>query len=318
MRFPSRLRRFLSVAAALAALAGCSDRTAQSLGGMPAVQPATASLDAFPVNNGVYISMGNPGQTNLYALPDSKNVASKCAIATGVAHGIGVDSVGTLWVTNPGSSQITSYTKGSCTQAALTLNETNGVPFDVAISSTGMVYVADIQGTGGTHGLISVYNEGDSTPSSTLTDPEIVQVRAVAVDDVGNVFGSCVKEQKSFVIEFKHGKMPGTLLRLQVGIADGLEFDAHQNLIVVDPGSRRIQIFAPPYQGAPTSSFPLKGSSEYAKLDAANKNLYASDFSSGSVDVFQYPSGTFKYSITNGLIQSHGVVGIAVDPASKN
>src|SRR5471032_1710028 len=112
MRTQSRLSYFLTVTASLAILAGCSSGTVQSVAeGQQSVARVIGGhnqLDVLNVTNGVYTSMGNPGQTNLYALPNSKNVAPKCSIATGVAHGIGVDSIGTLWVTNPASSQITS------------------------------------------------------------------------------------------------------------------------------------------------------------------------------------------------------------------
>jgi sugar lactone lactonase YvrE len=274
---------------------------------------ASAALN--PGMNGVYVSMAN--QANLYKLPDSKNAPPKCMIATNISKGMAVDTAGTLWVTNAGSHQVTTYKKGTCTQAKLTLNEPNGVPWDVAISSTGTVYVADIVDLGGNHGVISVYKKGAKKPSFALTDPAMTTSRAIAIDKAGNVFVSCVKErQKSCIIEFEKGKMPGRYLDVQISIAAGLEFDANQNLLVDDPGARQIETFPPPYKGVPTTTFALRGSSDFGKLDAANKNYYASDFSNGSVDVFQYPSGTYRYSITNGLIQSNAVIGIAVDPAS--
>ena len=268
------------------------------------------------VTNGVYVSMAQ--QVNLYALPDSANLPPTCTFATNFSKGMAVDSVGRLWVTNTGSHQVTTYRKGTCHRTKLTLNEPNGVPFDVAISRNDTVYVADIVDSAGNHGVVSVYKKGATTPSSTLTDDGMTTARAVAIDKLGNVFVSCVKERQSAcIIEFANGQMPGKYLDVQVGIAAGLEFDTQQNLLVDDPGAREIKSFAPPYEGTRTTAFPLRGSSDFGKLDAANQNFYASNFSQGRVDVFSYPSGTYEYSISNGLVQSNAVIGIAVDPGSK-
>ena len=53
-----------------------------------------------------------------------------------------------------------------------------------------------------------------------------------------------------------------------------------------------------------------------AKLDAANKNLYVSDRTNGTVDVYSYPAGKYEYSISNGLSASDDPTGVAGDPAS--
>ncbi|PYX30942.1 MAG: hypothetical protein DMG80_11250 [Acidobacteria bacterium] len=285
-------------------------QTPDDLGGTSSPNSLTA------VANGVYVSMAQ--QVNLYALPHSTNLPPTCTFATNFSKGMAVDTVGRLWVTNTGSRQVTTYRKGTCHRTKLTLNEPNGVPFDVAISRNGTVYVADIVDSAGNHGVVSVYKKGTTTPSSTLTDEKMTTARAIAVDRSGNVFVSCVRERRNAcIIEFANGQMPGKYLDVQVGIAAGLEIDTQQNLLVDDPGAREIKSFAPPYQGVRTTAFPLRGSSDFGKLDAANKNFYASNFSQGRVDVFSYPSGAYEYSITNGLVQPNAVIGIAVDPASK-
>lgn len=86
---------------------------------------------------------------------------------------------------------------------------------------------------------------------------------------------------------------------------------------MIDPGSRLAEIFAPPYKGAPGATVSLRGSSEFGKLDAKNKNLYVSNFSSGTVDVFAYPAGRYEYSVSNGL-QADALQGVAVFPRTKN
>ena len=275
--------------------------------------------DARVAKSNVYASEFNPSVTNRYALPDSTNVAPKCSIATNSVNGLGVDVAGTLWVPQGTVNLVTTYAKGTCRAAALTLNEPNGQPADIAFSAAGTVYVSDIFGPGNAPGLISVYAKGASAPSSTLTDPSIEEADGVAVDKAGDVFLSTYHASSgtSTVVEFKKGKMPGRTLALS-GFSQGigLEFDAAQNLIAVDYSAGLVESFAPPYAGAPFATFPTKGSSLFGKLDRANKNLYVSDSTNGAIDVYAYPTGTYEYSISNGLTQANFVEGVAVDPSA--
>jgi hypothetical protein len=313
--------QFLAIAAGVAALPACSTDGARaptgiSATGAAALQRTGSSSLADPFNNrratsGVYVAMEQ--QANLYAIPDANNAAASCTVPTEFSKGIGIDANGTLWIPNA-SGIIASYKKGTCKAGPRTLTDTLGIPNDIAFSSTGTAYVV----VETAKPIISVYGKGSNAPTSSLSDPAVTAMRGVAVDGAGNVFVSCVKEQeRSCVMEFKGGAMPGKFLSISVGISDGLEIDAKHNLIVVDPGAREAEVFAPPYQGAPTSAFGLRGSSEFGKLDAANANFYASNFSSGTIDVFTYPAGTYEYSISNGLAVD-GVWGIAVYPPSKH
>lgn len=325
MRIPSQLGRLSSAAATLVILAGCSGGGAQSSGSTFTL-PASGLLgDRYPLGavtkSGVYVSTYNPSQTNLYAIPDSKNVAPTCSIATHYVQGIGVDSAGTLFVPQIGPTAVTTYSKGTCTPAALTLSVPSGSPFDIAFSSAGTVYLVIFRGKFGPPGFISVYPKGASTSTATLSDPAAYYVRGVAVDKAGDVFLAfeCSSCGSSSIIEFKKGKMPGTILKLTgLTYVTGLEFDASQNLLAMDTGSGLVEVFAPPYKGAPRSTFPAGGFPLFGKLDRVNRNLYVSDYSNGTVDVYTYPSGTFEYSISNGLIQANYVEGVAVDPSSKN
>ena len=86
--------------------------------------------------------------------------------------------------------------------------------------------MADIVDSDGNHGVVSVYQKGTTTPSSTLTDEKMTTARAIAVDRSGNVFVSCVRERRNAcIIEFANGQMPGKYLGVQVGITTGLEID---------------------------------------------------------------------------------------------
>ncbi|GAC1393791.1 MAG: hypothetical protein NVSMB31_13490 [Vulcanimicrobiaceae bacterium] len=89
---------------------------------------------------------------------------------------------------------------------------------------------------------------------------------------------------------------------VQPNIAAGLQIDLNHNLVVVDPGAGLVELFSPPYPGAPA---------------ATKSTLYVSTFNTGTVDWFAYPSGAYQHSISNGM-QPNTVQGVAVLPAAKN
>lgn len=269
----------------------------------------------------LYAAEFNPSQTNLYALPDHKNSAPKCSIATQYVNDIGVDATGTLWVPQGGIDQVTTYSRGTCSQSSAILNEPYGQPADIAFGAGGTNYVSDIFNKNGGAGLVSVYPKGASAPASTLTDPGIEEADGIAIDRAGDVFVSTyhASTSSSTVVEFKKGKMPGRTLHLTGETeADGLTFDAHQNLIVADYHQVEIEVYAPPYSGRPVATFPVKGSPSYLKLDSSETSLYVSNSATGSVDVFAYPSGAFRYTVTNGLSQPAFVDGVAVEPTAPH
>ena len=324
MGFPVFSRAYPSLAA-LAFLAGCAG--GQSSSGIPPTASSASQAVAFGAallvdpsraSSTLYASTFNPSQVNGYALPDKRNVAPACTFATSYVFDMGVDSHGTLWVPQANPNVVTTYKKGTCTPAALTLNEPANLGADIAFSSAGTVYLLMIGGSSG--GYASVYPKGAKNPTRSLTDPAIGGAGGIAVDAAGDVFISYLNQQnQSAIIEFKNGRMPGTVLALTgLSFVEGLEFDSHQNLVAIDFGSQQAEIFAPPYAGAPASTFPLAGTSQYGKLDESNKNLYVADNTTGSIDVYAYPTGTYEYGVTNGLTQANTVEGVAVEPAAKN
>ncbi len=75
-----------------------------------------------------------------------------------------------------------------------------------------------------------------------------------------------------------------------------------------------IDIFTPPYSSAATRTITPKGEPVYGKLDSTGTHPYVSNSTAGSADVYTYKTGTYVYSITNGLSPNNFVEAIAVDP----
>ncbi|MEO6991117.1 MAG: SBBP repeat-containing protein [Candidatus Baltobacteraceae bacterium] len=291
---------------------------------MSVISPPAADLvigagqDNATAAGGLYVAQYKINLVNEYALPDTKNDPPKCVDAVpgpeGYVNGVGVNAQHVLYVPGfyAGKAQVLTFA-ANCGSAGPTLNDPNGFTVDVAFDNAkGTVYVADPSTNG-----IDAYAKGATSPTRTLSSSVIQRPYGVAVDRVGNVFLSGTTS--SNVVEFPKGHQKGSRVLGLTGLKFpvGLEFDLKNNLIVIDD-SAGILIYAPPYSGAPNHTFATKGTADYGKLDAANHNFYVNNLSNGSADVYAYPSGKYRYSITNGLSVNNTVTGIAVDPPSPN
>lgn len=274
-----------------------------------------AGKDGAKASGGLYVTQELERFVNEYALPDSANSPAACtdSVPEG-ATSIAVSARHTLYVPVEhfigGFQKFPIYTFGpNCGSKGHTLIEQLGYPTDVAIDNKrGRVYVSWYALYGSTSGVI-VYDKDSIYPTRLLSDSATFSEGGLAVDSLGNVFQSV----GAGILEFPGGRQKGSSVISGIG-AFGLEIDRKDNLIASEFTS--IDVYAPPYTGAPTLTIPTKGTTFFVKLDAANQNLYVSDYTNGSVDVYAYPSGAYEYSITNGLTQAKIVYGIAVDPPS--
>lgn len=327
MRIPHSLGLALSASAAVAVLAACSGAGQQSLslpmqsqsqqsvlrGSMITADPVADA--STTVAGGLYVAQMTENFVREYTLPNKGNMAPRCTdtFAQTDVNGIGVNAKRVLYVPDGGARKILTFAP-NCGAAGPTLIASHGRPTDVAFDNTAnnTVYVAD-----SSTNCIDVYDKGATLPTRTLCNAAIKGSLGDAVDAQGNVYQSGVSSAN--IARYLKGQQTGSTILGLTGLKNpvGLEFDTKGNLIVID-SSNGILIYAPPYKGAPTKRISTKGSSFYGKLDAANLNLYVGDFTFGSADVYSYPSGTFEYSITNGLNLNNGITGVAVDPPSAN
>ncbi len=304
---------------AAALLAGCAGATSQTpvagvepMAGRSAVaQPIDLLLPA-KTPGGLYVGQFSANVINEYTLPDKNNSAPRCTVGfVGAVNGIGVNAKHVLYVPNDSPRGIYLWA-ANCGKSLPTLSDGNGQPADVAFDGT-TVYVDDA-----TTGGIDVFAHGATAPTGTLSNAAIAGSNfGVAVDGKHNVFESS-QTGSGVVVEYAGGKEPGSVLAITgTATPQGLEFDKKGNLLVMDT-TNGVLIYAPPYDGAPKHVITPQNFSVYAKLDAANKNLYLSDIVMGTVDAYTYPAGAFEYSISNGLLQGNSVEGIAVDPPAKD
>ena len=330
----------LSAAAALALLAGCSGGSAiapkpatpashgsvgqlghyaviSALSGLPKgfvpVKPSHSNFVApnSAGNGEVYISSFLATTINAYKIPDSNNHAPKCTDSPiNSPNGINMGPNRTLWDPDGGTRTIIPFAKNCGGEGTPVASFNSNQPSDVAFGN-GNMYVANTGGFG-----IDVYTGG--VYSTTLTNPALTgNVFGVATDGT-NVFASSTANE---IVEFVGGAEPGVVLTSSgmtgTSAPGGMTFDKHHKLIVVDIVNGLL-VYAPPYEQAPSKTAAVHGSSVYGHLDKTNEFLYVGDFANGAVDVYSYPGLHYKYSITNGLVQSNDVEGVAVDFVGDN
>ncbi len=244
---------------------------------------------------------------------DKKNAPPKTCEPASSTNGIRIDRQGNLWVPDGKADTTTEYAP-DCGAAKLTIPDPDGEPADVGFDNHANVYILNINNVSGPP-VVHVYTSS-GTEIRTLTDPSFSELFGVNSDNKGNVFVSNLTSGNvGNVVEFKNGKMPGKQLSgVRLKLPGVPVFDSANNLIISDWSSNRtIDVFAPPYTGAPTTSH-LMGPSIWCPLDHAERHIYCGDAGHGAIDVYAYPGGAYLYSFTAGLSASELVTGVAPDP----
>lgn len=230
-------------------------------------------------------------------------------------NGIAIDRAGNLWVPDGRANTTTEYGP-DCGSAKLTIPDPTGEPADVGFDGKNRVYILNLNNVSGPP-TVEYYNSTTGAQLGTLSDPSFNILFGVGTDSLGNVFVSNLTTNNvGIVIEFPHGKMPGSQLSgINLGLPGAPTFDRANNLIITDWLRETIDVFSPPYTGSPTTS-PLMGSSIWCKLNHDQIHLFCGDADNGSIDVYAYPGNAYKYSYTSGLSPDALVTGVAPAPAA--
>jgi hypothetical protein len=111
--------------------------------------------------------------------------------------------------------------------------------------------------------------------------------------------------------------MPGVVLdptKIGEDFPGGVLVDRSDNLLLVDQNTRSIYVYAAPYTAPAFSTIQLKGTTVYCAMGLHDERLYCLDYEYGSVDAYEYPSGRYLYSYTNGIDSNYDPIGIAIQP----
>jgi hypothetical protein len=282
----------------------------------PSWMKAPPAGDASARNNHIAVAQFGAASILWFPLNNKTNKPPTICQSASSTNGIAIDRGGNLWVPDGRADTTTEYGP-NCGASKLTIPDPTGEPADVGFSGKNRVYVLNINDVSGPP-TVGVYNRDSGTQVGTLSDPSFAVLFGIGTDRKGNVFVSNLESDNvGNVVEFPKGKMPGKQLSgVSLGLPGAPAFDRHNNLIITDWLAETIDVFAPPYSGAPATS-PLMGSSIWCKLNVREKNLYCGDADSGSIDVYGYPGNAYKFSYTAGLSPSNLVTGVAPAPAAR-
>lgn len=221
MRLSSQFGLFLTGAAAIALLAGCSGGGSLVPGANAPVSPRSQSVRNPGVINDTIASMLRPTTwlskvapthragfvdvAGVNALRGNQIIISEVAYNTvsiyggdgqlnalltlGLSEpqGLATDAAENLYVANTLKSNIVVYSK-PYTSPGLTLNDTDQYPAGVAVSNVGIVGVTNIQSVAGGAGSVSFYPKRSTVACATVSDPIWVRVLFDAFDAAGNLF----------------------------------------------------------------------------------------------------------------------------------
>jgi hypothetical protein len=295
---------------AVSPVSATHDRSTHHLVGIDAIVPeATKGY--------LYVGQFSGTPVQEYHLDNKRNKAELCSLSGTSINGIAVDPIGNLWVPNGtgGGAGYTQEYAPNCGKALLDIADPNGQPADVGFDRQRHIYILNIFGVAGAPGSVDVYDSSGKL-LRTLSYSTFNELIGIATDSHNNIFVSNRDSQgDADIVEFPHGKMPGTLLSgIVLGLPGAPQFDRSNNLIITDWNNYTQNVYAPPYNGSPAVT-PMQGLSLWCPLDRKETHLYCADLG-GSVDVYAYPSGTYQYSFTNGLSPSGFATGAATDPAA--
>jgi hypothetical protein len=261
----------LGVGATVAILTGCSSGTfrlapaADAPGMMPA--PSVSLSRGMPALGGpadypswrsgdtiapeIYVAVSN--SVKIYSAIGSHALKGTL---TGLAapQGIGVDSLGNLYVANTNAQNVLVFKPGA-TSPFLTLDDTGNFPVAVAVTLTGEVIVANFCSGGGSqctgNGSIYGYKKGATKHSVTYGNANILSPYFVTSDAQNHVYAdgfSTLISGLPVACEYKTGHSTCSDLGIGLNFPGGMQIDTSGDLAIVDQagsGGSTLSVYAP-------------------------------------------------------------------------
>ncbi len=331
----------VSTSVAIALLAGCSGNVSSPSSTMPSAVGFAglrgSALSAIPQQymplrikpmggkrplyyfpkKGIYVSALL--DSHLYGFPknNSGNEPPSCSVPAEDVNDFGVDDSGNLIVPE-GSNGITVWKGpemcGKITAPPLTITD----PFGQAAGAsavnalTGNIAVANLTGTSGAPGSISICTVASGTCSTNLTNPNMDLVAGVAINSAGDCWANASDTSGVAVLVYFAGCTGSG--QLATGFTNdtygGIDIDKYGNLVTTSlyGPSGSIPSIVNVYSGCNPactliSSTALIGESLYGHVGKHSQRYVTTDLLYADVEVYEYsPKGLSPYySFTGGL-----------------
>jgi hypothetical protein len=308
--FQRRSNRWTTTASFVGTLFGCA--SAGSFLPSP-ISRSTVRIAPQSGVKSVYVSQTNGGGTSYvyeFGAQNERNRGPICSIAGSAdVEDLASDSAGDVYVPDGATDTVTEFAPG-CGRRLARIRDRFGLPSGVLLAaatiylpSTSGVAVCDFSGC-----------------SSNLTDASIFEITSAAVDSRGDVWAAFYDQHAAIsLIVWRRGSMPGHRVS---GYSNALSpgdivFDKHDTLISVEAPFATVTTFRCSARAAlcaKAGAFPLRGGSNFGALNDANTDFQVADYRADAIDVYGYPTFTYRYSYDAGLKAGFSVLGVAQVP----
>jgi hypothetical protein len=279
---------------------------------------------------GIYVSedSGRLNQTVFgYRERNHKNKSPICSLDTGASGNVSVDGKGNVMVaTGDGGTSLYVFQGPGMCGAEVGEIPTNSASVDAASNdaASGEIIVGNFQTFNPSgNGDVQICTLAAGCTVS-LTNPNMFEVVGVALAKNGDCWASAYGQGSNATLTyFRHcagvgepatgfeNKAPGGLDIDRNGHLVSIDQQVGQGLYVYKGCNPRCTVIGGP--------FPLKGGTSYGHLNEDSTMFVGADFQYGQADVYAYTPRKlrYRYSFTNGLSQTNGVVGAAYNPRSR-
>jgi hypothetical protein len=297
-------------------LAGCSG-SGQPLPGAKANVGADSRQDSASwreapdtAKAGGYVSQTNGADQSVafgFRSGNEKDRGPACTIGgvNGITGTLGSDPAGNVYVPDAVASTVTEYAP-NCGAVVGSFGDPYGSPIG-ALPSANAIYVPS---------RTNVAACSMAGCTSDLTDPSLFEITSAAVDSSGNVWAAYYSSKGTIsLIVWRGGVMPGRAVSgyINSNAPGGILFDKHDRLISIMAPFATAYVYRCSAKRAActnTGQGTLRGGSNFGALNARNNEIQVTDHTNASVDVYAYPSFTYKYSYHRGLVSGYAVMGI--------
>jgi hypothetical protein len=235
-------------------------------------------------------------------------------------QGLFVDKQRNLWVVNGGPKQVLEFAPNNPTPIK-TLQDSSGFPIDVAVdNNSGTVYVTNFFQNGSKPGVVEVYANGSTTPTATLSDPNMTYAFYDAVDDQGNLYVTYLHVTSPTGIGQVDEWIGGTGTPVNLGITlqapGGIQTTSSGALLICDQAAPACGDF-PAGTTTMTNLFATKDQDPFAvALDQREHHAFVEDPSAGVLERWSYPGPDAKQN-QRILVPGGAYAGVAVSPPAR-